>query len=313
MIELAAEFVATTDDVSRLQRGDDPECAFFQEMADHGHYGGRPGSTRQGIYVCCPSGKFLASINTTTPDRVVQMLEEGLAAWKETSREERELADESKIKPRHRWEDSYPSDGLVVHVLTRDLPEKCTPDAPCEPKWNQDYAWFSRGEAREWVGPDPQVGDVHSLPAALTARLAQFHLVDSVKGETPRFRARDVADSLITTEVIERDGATVKLLITGYTQGAAGEGWWQTANGVVTRLHGHATFVFRDDDLDQGEFTDLEIVALGRRWGNTRFNGRERDPTTGPLGYVLSLASPDAPRIAPTHIYNYGADWVKYP
>ena len=138
MIELAGEFVAATDDVSRLQRGDDPECAFFQKMADYGHFGGRPGTTRQGIYVCCPSGKFLASINHNSPERVLRMMEEALVAWQEVSSEERKLADESEINPRHRWEDSYPSGGLVIHVLTRDLPEKCTPDAPCESKWNQD-------------------------------------------------------------------------------------------------------------------------------------------------------------------------------
>jgi hypothetical protein len=31
-------------------------------MAEHGHYGGRPGQTRQGIYVCSLSGTFLASV-----------------------------------------------------------------------------------------------------------------------------------------------------------------------------------------------------------------------------------------------------------
>jgi hypothetical protein len=313
VIELAAKFVATTDDVSRLQRGDDPECTFFQEMANYGHFGGRPGATRQGIYICCPSGKFLASINHNSPERVLQMMQDGLAAWQEVSSEDRKLADESEINPRHRWEDSYPSDGLVIHVLTRDLPEQCTPDAPCESKWNQDYAWFSSSEAREWLGLNPQVGDVHSLPESVTARLAQFHLVDSVKGETPEFTPGDVAESHITTEVIERTGSTVRLLIVGQTQGVAGEGWWQSANGVVARLYGHATFVLRDDDLEQGAFTELDIVALGRRWGHTRFNGRERDLSTGPLGYVLRLASPDAPRIAPTHIDSYSADWVENP
>ena len=44
----------------RLQRGVDAECRFFQSFADQGHYQAR-GGTRQGIYVCSPGGKLLAS------------------------------------------------------------------------------------------------------------------------------------------------------------------------------------------------------------------------------------------------------------
>lgn len=81
VIELAKEFVAATDEVWRLQGGVDPECKFFQEMAEHGHYGGRPGTSRQGIYVCAPSGEFLASINSNSPDRVLAIMQQGKLAW----------------------------------------------------------------------------------------------------------------------------------------------------------------------------------------------------------------------------------------
>ena len=277
-------------------------------MANHGHYGGRTGSTRQGIYVCSPSGKFLASVNSNNPDRVLDMMRDGLAAWEKLPADEQRLAVESAIKPRHRWEDSFPSDGLVVNVISRDLPEKCDPSAPCEVKWNQDYVWYSKEEARRWLGDDPQQGEVHQLPEELVARLARFHFVDNVKGETPRFSRDGVKGSQITTEVIERTGPSVKLKIYGLTRGVAAKGWWQSANGVVTRALGQATF-----DLDRGAFVDFEMVALGRRWGQTRFNGRRRDPESGPLGYVFRLAAPDAHRIAPTQIYDYDADWVVHP
>ena len=169
MIQLSAEFVAATDEVSRLQSGDDPESVFFQAMANQGHYGDRPGSTRQGIYVCAPSGKFLASINNNSPDRVLQMMRAGLAAWRQLSVEERQLSNHSAIEPRHRWEDCYPEDGLVVNVLSRDLPEQCNPDLPCEAKWNQDFLWYSRDEARKWLGADPQPGDEHLVPHQLVS------------------------------------------------------------------------------------------------------------------------------------------------
>ena len=85
-------------------------------MANQGHYGGRPGS-RQGIYVCSPSGKFLASINTSDPDRVLEMMQEGLQAWEKLAADEQRLLGESSIKPEHRWEDSFPADGLVLNVI----------------------------------------------------------------------------------------------------------------------------------------------------------------------------------------------------
>lgn len=307
MIELASQFVPATDEVSRLQRGSDPECAFFQEMANHGHYGGRPG-TRQGIYVCAPSGNFLASINSNSADHVLEMMREGLAAWNELPEEQRRLAAGNKIRPRHRWEDSFPSGGLILSVISRDLPEQCDPAAPAEVKWNQDHVWFSKDEAKRWLGEDPQPGDIHQVPDDLVFRLARFHLVDNVKGQTPRFTRAGVQGSKIWTEVVSRDGTSVELKISGETVGAAAEGWWQSANGVVTRLLGNATF-----DLEEGSFVKFEMVALGRRWGYTRFNGRRRDGESGPLGYVFRLRDPDSYRIAPAQIASYDADWVVRP
>ena len=237
MIELASQFVATTDEVSRLQSGTDPECVFFQEMANHGHYGGRPG-TRQGTYVCSPSGEFLASINSNSADDVLEMMREGLAAWKQLPAERRRLAAENKISPQHRWEESFPTGGLILSVISRDLPEQCDPRLSAEVKWNQDHVWFSKEEAKHWLGDNPQPGDIHQVPDDLVFRLARFHLVDSVRGQTPRFTREGVRGSKISTEVASRDGASVELKITGETVGAAAEGWWQSPNGVVTRPAG---------------------------------------------------------------------------
>jgi hypothetical protein len=274
-------------------------------MAEHGHYGGRPGTTRQGIYVCAPSGKFLASVNSNDADRVLAMMREGLAAWEMLPADQRQLSAESAVKPRHRWEDFYPTEGLVVNVISRDLPEQCDPLLPCEVKWNQDYVWYSKEEARQWLGANPKQGDVYQLPAELVTRLARFHFVDNVKGQTTRFSRDGVKESQISTEVTMRTGPLVKLNISGVTRGVAADGWWQSANGVVTRLLGNATF-----DLEQGAFVEFEMVALGRRWGYTRYNGRRRDPESGPLGYVFRLAASNAPRVAPAWIHAYDADWV---
>ena len=184
---MTKRFVPATDEVWRLQQGTDPECVFFQEMADHGHYGGRPGQSRQGIYVLSPSGKFLASINSNSADRVLATLEQGLKAWEKLTAEEKRLSPNSEIKPRHRWETSYPKGGLVLSMFTRDLPADCDPSQPGAARWNQDRVWFSREEARRWLPQDPKPGDRHAVPQELVTRLARLHLVDTVNGQTTAF------------------------------------------------------------------------------------------------------------------------------
>lgn len=278
-------------------------------MANHGHYGGNEGGTRQGIYVCSPSGKFLASINSNDPDRVLGMLERGLKAWNDLPADERRLSSSSEIKPQHRWEDSYPSDGLVLTMVTRDLPEKCDPSAPCAEKWNQDQVWFSQDEARSWLPADPQPGQTHQLPEDLVYRLAGLHLVDTVKGQSARFSRRGIAGSHIDAKVVGREGSEVKLQLTGRTSGMTDASWWRdTSNGIVLQLLGHATF-----DLGSQRFTEFEMLALGRRWGYTRFNGRRRDPEHGPVGFVFQLASERTVPIAPAFVFSYDADWLARP
>ena len=131
----------------------------------------------------------------TAQDQVLEMMREGLAAWKQLPAERRRLAAENRIRPQHRWEESFPTGGLILSVISRDLPEQCDPLAPAEVKWNQDHVWFSKEEARQWLGDNPQPGDIRQVPGDLVARLARFHLVDSVKGQTPRFTREGVRGS----------------------------------------------------------------------------------------------------------------------
>ena len=157
-------------------------------MANKGHYGGRPGASRQGIYVCAPSGEFLASVNSNSPDRVLKTMRRGLEQWKALPAKERNLPADAQIKPTHRWEDSYPEEGLVLSMFTRDLPASGTPDGERSSKWNQDPVWFSHAEARSWLPPALDVSSEttrpqYDVPRPLALRLARLHLIDMVKGQ----------------------------------------------------------------------------------------------------------------------------------
>jgi hypothetical protein len=151
-----------TDEVSRLQRGSDIDCLHFQGIAEQGHYAGRvqPSGTRQGTYAAAPSGVMLASVNSSDPERMLEMLRQALAKWEALSRAERLLPEEPDptAADARRGERLYPADGLVLRVNSRDLP-RAGQGAEVEwtaRAWNQDFAWFTREEARQLLPEAPE-------------------------------------------------------------------------------------------------------------------------------------------------------------
>lgn len=318
IIKLAEKFVPATDEVWRLQRGDGPECRYFQNFADHAHYR-RAGGTRQGIYVCTAAGELLGSLNSNDPAAVAKMLRASLEKWSATPEPERRLPKNVEFKPAHRWEDSFPKDGLVLLSANRDLPADGDPSHAAADRWNRDHAWFSREEARAWLPTDPRIGAKHDLPKMLLHRLARFHLVDNVRGQTLPFAPAEVRNAQIQTEVTQRIGDRVHLRITGRIRTSAGKEWllkdtgWtprsHAPHGVETKLLGRAVY-----DLSSSAFTSFELIALGRRQGYTEMNARGRGPGGGPIGFVFTLA-PRTPahRVAPAFVDVYGAAWIRRP
>ena len=149
MQELAAAFVPAADASDRIQSesSTDADALLFQK------FGGKRtiASTRagdglgQGQYAVAPSGELLASCATAEPKEVARMLKEGLEAWEKLPRERRLLprAPDPKVAERWRkWERLYPEDGLVLWVVTRDLPRQRSERVPpaWRDAWNQDYA-----------------------------------------------------------------------------------------------------------------------------------------------------------------------------
>ncbi len=315
VVALAEEFVPAADEVWRLQRGTDADCRFFQRMVNGGELV-TDGDSRQGIWVCAASGRLLASINSRDPDRVLATLRRGLAAWSSLPESERHLAEGVEIDPEHRWEDSYPEGGLVLERIARDLVDEGTPECERSARWNRDFAWFTRAEARAWLPADPRPGDERAVPADSARRLVRFHLVDNVRGQTLPYAEDEVREAELLIAVVSRVGSTVELALRGSTDAVAagtwllGENLWEPrrefARGIATRLRGRATY-----DLEREAFTRFELVAIGRRFGRSQFNHRRDDPPSL-IGFHFTLAR-SKPRIAPTFVAVYDADWVVPP
>lgn len=298
--------MATTDEVWRLDTQQDADCLFFQKMSDHGHYGRRKdGASRQGTYVCTPDGKFLSSVNDLDPEVVLTTLQQGLAKWEALPESERAARKVTTQKPKHRWEDFYPHDGLVLTGYSRDLPKDKNPKSERLPTWNRDAAWFSKGELRKLVPRDIKTGESFDFPNVFVSRICRLHIVDAVKGQTDEFDPNEVAGSKITATIVERTGSQIRMTISGNTKA---DGKKRSTRGIETRVSGSATY-----EIKSGRFSKFEFVAIGERWGRTRFNDRRKQLGRTPIGFVFELAKPGEPLITPGMTWAYNTPWLPMP
>lgn len=315
LIKLADKFVPAADEVWHLQRGSDTECRLFQSMAEVGHYGHKPG-TRQGIYVCTPAGLLLASINSLSADAVYATLKTGLDKWEQLPDFVRTQSPAVAIEPEHRWEASYPDSGLVLVSANRDLLPGDEQMSACGDRWNRDHVWFSKDEARAWLAAKPLPGRTHDVPQQLVRRLARFHLVDNVRGQTLPFAESEIEGASMRTKVIEREGNRVRLQISGTTTATAAGPWltgksdWtptqEYPRAMATQMLGYAEY-----DLDRSVFTKFEMVAVGRWRGRTENNDRRDEPHSGVIGFAFTLATTiPAERVPPAFIDVYDVQWV---
>jgi hypothetical protein len=320
VLALAQRFLPAADEVHRLQSGDTAECRVFQAVAEQGHYAGRtePSSTRQGIYALSPSGRFLASVNSRRPESVAGMLRTALEQWEALPDAERLGGEEAQPAP-WRWESEYPEDGLVLRVVSRDLPRPEAERAPerrrvdwREHAWNVDYAWFRAEEARAFLPAEIEAGATVELPARLIERMACLHLVDNVRGQVSHFRRAELERARLSVRVDSVGEGHARLSMRGETRTAV-EGTWPVdgfssrdpgpqRRGIEVELAGRAEW-----NLAANRFSAFDLVCVGTRWGGTKFNGRADDLDPAPIGFALTLGSgKPAERIAPASIWNYG-------
>lgn len=302
MQKLLTRFIPAADEVFRLQNGKEADCELFRGFCEEGHYGGRtrPSKTRQGIYAVTAKGKFLASVNTRSADRVVRMLESALQRFAELAPEHSKLSDErvQALAGARRIEHRFPKGGTALRVVTRDLPGAKTHERWHAAAWNIDWAWFKPAEMRGFFPRNAESGARHVVPRALVARLARCHFVDNARGQTKAYSKKDLKVAELSAIVEAVDDERVRVRLEGKTRAvrAGGQG-----PGMLLTLRGEATWSRRDDRLAK-----FELLALGDRWGRTRFNARGRTAGTEPIGFFVELLPPARTRIvAPAHYWDY--------
>jgi len=240
------------------------------------------------------------------------MLRRTLAEWDELGAEERGTFRPLEDAPASRWENSYPEGGLVLIETLRDVPAEFDPAAePLQPS-NRDHVWFSAAEARALVDSDGEGA------LAFVRRLARFHLVDSVRGQSLPFAPEELQEARLEVERYPADSpGEVRLRLTGSTVAVAegpwlmGESEWtprrEYPRSVTVELAGHAVWNER-----LAAFTEFELVGVGTRRGRTRVNGRAKDEGPAPIGFHFALSTAGA-QIPPAFVLVYDADWITPP
>ena len=314
VIAATATFATAADEVWRLQRDQDPECRWFRQAAR-----GTPepvAGSMQGTYVFTPDGELLGRLNSTDPARVLAMLDRALARWRALPNSRRASRPAPEARPRHRWEDSCPDDGLVLERFARDV--GATPTGPAATPVNRDTVWFSAAELRGLLPARGEVGATRTVAPALGERLARFAFVDNVRGQTLPFSRASVRAARLSSEVVAVEAGRWTLRLTGETNAATdgndpGEGYWRPKRtwprSVRTRVVGEATW-----DPEARRFDRFELVAVGTRTGRTTFNGRAREEQGSEhrIGFLLRVAPP-GDRVAPTFVNLYDVPWIKTP
>jgi hypothetical protein len=268
---LNERFVPVAIDSHDYRSSRDADGRFFQAVAFEALLnpanpdGGR---SYQGHYAIHPGGAMLGAQNRRGAAALLAMLEGALAAYAETDAGSAPPADPERDA---RYDRTAPRGTLVLNVYARvSADESCQPDRREFARWNEGRAGFDH----LWVLPDeldalaPRAltpGATCAVPQSLARRIARFHLVDTVRGEAPKYRADEVrrADLRVTVQRVSSEGE-VHLSVTGQVALRAGGDYPRAFSGEV---EGELVY-----DVVARRFLRFDLLASGTTSGTGRWN-----------------------------------------
>ena len=293
------------------QRRQDKHGEFFRKIAEQGHYRGRtvPSDTRQGLYTATADGKLLVSVNSTQLGRVQRLLGDAIRIWKKTSSDERSPKFDKSISVDPEYLQTPPKDGLALLMTTRDLPRGEKSRNTDSQAINFDHVWFEKDEMLAMVPDDPSKGQLVPLPRVVSERLARFHMIDSVRGETDPYDEDQVKIDNVGLKVMKVSAETIKFVIYGRSEAKrppTNETSPYTGHKITkemgTDLEWSGAVVF---DRKQQRFTRFDLLAAGKRWGGSLYNFRDNDSGPEPIGYGFQLIPDVSDDPTPPRYYRY--------
>lgn len=228
------------------------------------------------------------------------------------------------LEPAERVIPSPPAGGLILKVhgcfLSRDdngqLRHARAEDFPrnrgniqflLEP--NTEYMWLTREEWQALVPANPVKGESLPVSAAISQRMARFHLsprraLTSEDGIVPSTAIKKAVLTLVVDDV---SSARIRLRLEGFVHSGTDFDAAKATSpngplgfGFATPLHGILEY-----DRAKKAFVRFDIVAPGDawgRWGDANGNSQTIErPGRSPIGFAFELARGESPtdRIPP--------------
>ncbi len=303
--KLVTHFIAAAGEISQLERGRDSGSRLFRKIATP-HLTGL--QTSQGTYIVTPAGKLLTSGHSLEPLGIERLLRRGLQMWRQLTPADRlgSSPSESAVAKNSR----YPEDGLVLSVVLRKFPKsdsKARFRSRGAVAWNQDFAWYRKVDAVQFVPKDLTTGARHDVPESVVLRLARFHFTDTVRAFADPYPKRCVEVARLMATVLERVGDRVSLRLEGAVRTSQSNMSRRRRGQRLPRLPqrgydctmlGYATF-----DLIRQRFVKFELVARGMHRGGGVRSGKGYVP----MDVALTLADgTPMNRLEPRHLSWYG-------
>lgn len=286
---LAKNFLCVADEVWTLDHVDTPGAKFFKDyVASAAGAIAWGATTKQGVYVMTPDGKYLGG-HFARHDKAstLTLLKDSLKKWTD-------LVAKEGLKPKpiparnsaRTWGseglvanaggDAGKKSALILEVFVRDLPYKGErhPGPDQYRNWvNQTWMDFT---AEELQGLLPKNGAKTPVPDALVRKFAREGLFDFVRGQSGGWPDAAIKKLTLTVEPAgSKDGAVLLRYQGDFEQGDANRGF----DG---KLYGTAQVEPRT-----GRFRMFELVAAGMRRGKTEnFRG---DAPPSPLGIAFVI------------------------
>jgi hypothetical protein len=289
------KFVPLAMDDWYLRRQKDENGRFFMAMTAASPRGDAGDSTRQGRYVFTAAGKFLGFNNNRSPERILAMLRQSLAAYDKLPEQDRKPEGQiGEVKPEARFDRTPPKNGAIVKVFTRVLEKDaegglrtCAAPASGEGNFQQrgfgaaiDHLWLREEDLKNLLpAKEAKPGSPIPFPSVLSLRLARFHLCDNSRGEPPHWTRSEIkkAEFFLTPESAGRAKVTgsVHLETKDGKRGFTGtmDGWLEYKNGKLT---------------------EWKSVVTGEHWGEANTTAGAR-PGKSPIGFAFVLCPKPAP------------------
>ena len=295
--KLAKEFVCCTEEVDILfprnewlinHLKNDPAVKLFRDtfgkQVPRQHWDPNPTRTKQGVYAMMPDGTYLsARFVGVRKEQIIDLLNEALKKWRS---EVKFRGLNPKLVPQTtalgKWKSHKKKElGMFLEMHCRDLPRDGRKNTGhgrvVGDHWNTTWLEFSKDEAMSFV---PEGNDWQEVSTAARDKFFCKGLKDIVYGQSPDWKPVHIRSGNMKVRRQSQQSRGNNIVIE-----LAGDFHLQDGtHSYRGRLSGRVLWL-----KNQKKITRLEVVAIGKREGGTRFNFRKKDEASAPLGVSFYL------------------------